>query len=77
MRPLVEFVPGDVVIIRTVTGCRHFYKMRRRLCELGLYDGAEVTIVKNDFWGPVIVQVFHSKVALGCGIAHKIYAEKK
>lgn len=74
MSPLVKFKNGDKVNVRRVNCGSNF---KRRLSELGLFRGAEIEIVKNDYWGPLIIKIFDSKIALGRGEAIKIYAEKK
>ncbi len=50
-------------------------KLKKRLSDLGIYEGVEVKIVRNDFSGPVIVSVLDSKVILGRGETHKIMVE--
>ncbi|KKR08217.1 MAG: hypothetical protein UT36_C0008G0057 [Candidatus Peregrinibacteria bacterium GW2011_GWF2_39_17] len=47
-----------------------------RLCDLGLFEGTNVTIVKNDHFGPLILKILNSKIALGRGEAAKIYAKE-
>lgn len=74
MSPLIKFNNGDKVNIRCINCGDNF---KRRLSELGLFNGAEIEIVKNDHWGPVVIKIFDSKIVLGRGEAIKIYAEKK
>lgn len=47
---------------------------RRRLCELGLNQGTPVKVIKNDF-GPIILNIYGHKLALGRGLAEKILVE--
>ena len=49
---------------------------KRRKCDLGLYDGTKVSVLKNDISGPIIIKIKDSKIVLGRGQAHKIMAEK-
>ncbi|MCK4555624.1 MAG: ferrous iron transport protein A [Candidatus Aenigmarchaeota archaeon] len=49
--------------------------LRKRLSDLGIYEGVKVEVVRNDFSGPVIVSVLDSKVILGRGEVHKIMVE--
>ena len=72
-KSLTNFDPGDRVKIKCVK-CGHNF--RNRLGDLGLYDGAEVEIIKNDQFGPLIIKIFDSKIALGRGEASKIQGEK-
>ncbi len=70
---LSEFGAGERVNIKCV-GCGKNFK--RRLTELGLFDGTEVEIIKNDHLSPLIIGIFDSKIALGRGEAFKIRGEK-
>jgi len=73
MKNLTEFSKGDKIKILYVNCGRNF---KRRLSELGLFYGIEIKIIKNDGWGPIIVKIFESKIALGRGEALKIYGRK-
>jgi len=70
---LIDFKEGDRIKVKCVECGMNF---RRRLIDLGLFDGAEVEIIKNDRFGPLILKIFNSKIALGRGQAAKIYGEK-
>ena len=72
-KTLIEFKPGDKVKIGGVDCGMNF---NRRLCELGLFDGTEVKVIKNDKFGPLIIKIFDSRIALGRGQARKIYGRK-
>lgn len=48
----------------------------RRLRDLGLITGEEILMVKNENNGPIIINVKGSMIALGRGIAQKIYGER-
>jgi Fe2+ transport system protein FeoA len=72
-KSLIDFKAGERVRIECVDCGMNF---RRRLIDLGLFDGAEVEIIKNDEFGPLILKIFNSKIALGRGQAAKIYGEK-
>ncbi|HLS53107.1 MAG TPA: ferrous iron transport protein A [Tissierellaceae bacterium] len=70
--PLTSLEPNEVGIIMEICGgCR----ARRRLYELGLNKGTKVRMVKNDI-GPVILNLYGHKLALGKGLANKILVEK-
>ena len=73
MKCLNEFKKGEKIKISRLD-CGHNFN--RRLTELGLFDGAKLEVVKNDNFGPIIVKIFDSKIALGQGEAGKIYGEK-
>ena len=70
---LIHFKKGEKVKIECVECGQNF---RRRLCDLGLFDGTEVEIIKNDQHGPLILKIFDSKIALGRGEAEKVYAAR-
>ena len=72
-KTLINFKEGDKVKIECVNCGANF---KRRLIDLGLFDGTEVEIVKNDRFGPLILKIFNSQIALGRGQAAKIYADK-
>ncbi len=74
MKSLVRFKAGDLVRIVGIR-CRGMM-FRHRLCDLGLYDGTELMVLKNDLFGPMVLKIFNSKIALGRGQARRIYAEK-
>ena len=63
---------GKKVLIKEISSG---VNLKKRLSDLGIYEGVEVNIVRNDFSGPVIVSVLDSKVILGRGEAHKIMVE--
>jgi len=44
----------------------------RRLAELGIYPGAIVRM-ENKSWGPVVVSVAGVRIAIGRGVASRIY----
>lgn len=52
-------------------GCR----LQNRLAAMGLVPGIEIEVVRNSVMGPVIVQVRGSRMALGRGMANKIFVE--
>jgi ferrous iron transport protein A len=63
---------GETVSVRCVD-CG--MGLKRRLCDLGLYDNTNIKIVKNDISGPVIITVKDSKLVIGRGQANKILVE--
>ncbi len=72
MMPLSMAREGDEVKIHWVVCGRGF---RARLCDLGLYEGTRVKVVKNDVSGPIILKVKGSKIVMGRGQAQKIMVE--
>ncbi len=73
MKSIAEFKKGEKIKITCVQCGKNF---SRRISELGLFDGSEIEIVKNDNFCPVIIKIFDSQIALGQGEALKIYGKK-
>ncbi len=73
MKSINNFKSGEIVKIKCVE-CGSAFK--HRISELGLFDGSEIEIIKNDNCCPIIIKIFNSKIALGQGEASKIYGEK-
>jgi Fe2+ transport system protein FeoA len=69
---LSQFEKDDIVEISSIDCGREF---SRRLCDLGLFEGTKIKIIKNDNFGPIIIQILDSKIALGRGETNKIYAK--
>ncbi len=46
---------------------------KKRLAELGFILGEKITVIKNSGFGPVVLEVKGTRVALGRGQAQKIY----
>ncbi len=71
--PLSMVKEGEKVIVNCVN-CGQ--RLKRRLCDLALYNGSKIRVVKNDIAGPIIIKLKDSKIVLGRGQAHKIMVEK-
>ncbi len=70
--PLSMAIPGDVV---RLVGVRGGNTIRRRLADMGLTPGMIVRVVQTN-GGPVIIAFRDdSRLALGWGMAQKIYVE--
>ncbi len=70
--PLIMAGNGSKVKIKSISGGRG---LKQRLCDLGLYEGAIVELVKSSISGPVILKVLDSRIVIGRGQAHKIMVE--
>ena len=46
--------------------------VRARLSDLGITIGSRIKMIKNDIYGPIIVNVRGANIALGRGIASKL-----
>lgn len=71
-KSLSQFKKGERVKIIGIDCGREFC---RRLCDLGIFEGTEISVIKNDKFGPIIVQILNSKIAFGQGEASKVYGE--
>ncbi|MGI6606699.1 MAG: FeoA family protein [Peptococcia bacterium] len=64
---------GSKVVIKKIpsgTG------LKTRLNEMGLNRGTEISVIRNDGWGPVLIALSGSRIALGRQMAGKIFVEK-
>ena len=81
--PLTELKNGEIGIVSSIKAgsrrgpwkCRGFEK---RLMDMGLTPGAKVLVVKSaPFRGPLEISVKGSRLALGRGMAAKIFVVRK
>jgi len=63
---------GDEVEVVEILGGRG---IRERLFEMGIYPGVKVFIVNNSYHGPIVIALNSARVALGRGIAEKIFVK--
>lgn len=71
LKPLSELSPGKKAIVAFIRGGKNVVK---RLADLGLTNGTEIeTLNSAPFGGPVKISVRGSEVAIGRGIALKIF----
>ena len=70
---LITMRPGEKVIIKEIAGGS---SLKRRLNEMGLNRGTEISVIRNDGWGPVLIALSGSRIALGRQMAGKIFVEK-
>jgi ferrous iron transport protein A len=67
--PLILAAAGERVRVVAVGGGRG---IDRKLSDLGLTTGCEVTVVSRDGTGPMVVARDDMRLALGTGIAHRV-----
>lgn len=72
LRPLAMAKQGETVLIREI---RSGLRLKKRLGELGLYEGTSVKVVRNRESGPVMVKILDSQLILGRGESLKIMVE--
>jgi len=73
LKPLAMSREGETVLIREV---RSGLRLKKRLGELGLYEGTTVKVVRNRASGPIMVKVLDSQLVLGRGESLKIMVEQ-
>ena len=69
---------GIITSIRTGRGRGRVWGFKKRLMDMGLTPGTIVMVVKSaPFHGPLEVSVRGSRLALGRGMAERIFVEKR
>ncbi|MFZ5899667.1 MAG: FeoA family protein [Bacillota bacterium] len=70
---LTRLKPGQTGTVIDILGGRSIHD---RLCALGIHRGKKVTKVSSMYLhGPVVVDLQHSKIALGFNLADKVVVE--
>lgn len=69
---LTEVEEKQKAVISSIDAGR---ELSSRLSAMGLIPGAEITMSKNAGRGPLIILIKDSKVALGRGMAEKVFVE--
>lgn len=72
MKRLVEMMEGEEGIVARIDGGD---RLSRRLLALGIVPGARVRIIRNGKMGPIILDADGARIALGRGVAEKIWVE--
>ena len=67
--PLSKVKPGRTMEVVDLIGGE---RSTQRLLEMGLYAGASVEVIAGRGWGPVVLRLAGSRLALGRGMANKI-----
>jgi len=70
--PLSKVPAGTTVRVARLTGGRG---MVARLTNMGLNAGSEITVMRNDPAGPLIVRCKGSRLALGRGVLDRVLTE--
>jgi len=73
MITLLELAQGEKAVVK---GFKGGYKLRVQLNNLGIHEGDTIEIKKKGAFGPLLISVHNSNVALGRGVASKILVEK-
>lgn len=81
--PLTQLRNGEIGIVTSIKlghgrGGGRGRRFQRRLMDMGLTPGTEVLVVKSaPFHGPLEVTVKGSRLALGRGMAERIFVVRK
>ena len=59
-----------------VTGVAGGWGLRRRLADMGLTPGAQVTVVSGCHPGPLLINIRGTRLGLGFGVAQKIMVKE-
>ncbi len=70
--PLIQMQTGQKAILTDMTWGM---KLRRKLYDMGMTPGTQVSMISASGRGPVILDVRGSRLALGRGIVEKINVE--
>ena len=70
---LASTSPGSIVIVKKFCGG---IGLKTRLNEMGINCGTELKVIRNDNWGPVLIALSGSRLALGLQMTGKIIVEK-
>jgi Fe2+ transport system protein FeoA len=62
----------EAKITKIVGGCM----VTKRLSEMGLTNGTKIKVVSDSCGGPVLIEVRDTRLALGRGVATKIFVEE-
>jgi len=73
MLPLSKLSIGEEAKLINVQGG---HGIKQRLSVLGLNPGVRITMIQNGSWGPVILGVMDSRIALGRGMAKNIFVTR-
>ena len=67
--PLVKIASGRAVIISGFSGS---VELKRRLSDLGLIPGTEMTVIENHYPGPLLLNLRGSRLMLGQDLAEQV-----
>ena len=71
IKPLDKIAAGAMAKIVTIDAGSG---LKNRLAAMGLLVDVQIRIVQNDGAGQIIINVKNSKVILGRGMSHKVFA---
>jgi len=72
MKNLLSLRPGEIGVVLSLSGGINF---RKKLLEIGITPGTEITMVSNSGRGALIIEVMGTRLAIGRGVAAKIFVK--
>lgn len=69
----VSMVPEGAVVEIVSFSQRSGRGFMQKLFSIGIYPGAVIRVLRNQFPGPLIVDVMGTRIMLGYGMANRIY----
>ena len=72
---LSDLKSGDHAVVTGLEGCGSEYQCR--LVSIGIRPGCQVEVISHSDCGRVVVNSSNGRIALGCGMAHKVIIERK
>ncbi len=70
---LTQMQPGEAGIVKEIQGG---YGLIRKLQSMGIRPGKKITKVSSHFWrGPQTVEIDNLQIAVGFGMARRIFVE--
>lgn len=69
IKPLSQVDEGQIVSIVSIEGGRG---LRSRLTTMGLLPKIQIRVVHNGRFGPFVISIKNSRMAIGRGVADKI-----
>ena len=74
LKSLIEVPEGKTVVVKKIEGGHGFV---RKLNSMGIREGKTIRLITLEpFRGPLVIQVGQSTLALGRGMARKIWVEE-
>jgi Fe2+ transport system protein FeoA len=71
---LIDLKQGDVFkVVDFDESCKNF---RQRLQDIGIHKGQLGQVINKSFFGPLEIDIDGRKIAIGRGMAKKIYVKK-
>lgn len=71
--PLTLVAPGKEVVLVSIEGG---WGLRRRLTEMGLYEGMKFKVLHFHKPGPCIIVVGDTRLVLGYGMVHRVLVKE-